>query len=245
MEERTIVTIPDLYKCFLTQEPRSNKGYQAAKLESERWLAKTCDFAPSMSKKVNACDFSFFISIAAPDAPPDRLKTLCDWGNWVFPFDDLFDSGELRTDLSTSERVLDSLMANMTGNPFIGYKLPIVKAHDDIYKRFENGSSYGTQRRFVRAMQQYTLGVAHHVGHFTTDHIPSLQEMLSTRQLSVGVAPLYHLVEYAHEIVLPDEVFEHPVIQALERLGADFVILSNDILSYRKEEVSPGSTIRV
>ncbi|RII23364.1 hypothetical protein CUC08_Gglean012186 [Alternaria sp. MG1] len=127
-------------------------------------------------------------------------------------------------------------MANMTGNPFIGYKLPIVKAHDDIYKRFENGSSYGTQRRFVRAMQQYTLGVAHHVGHFTTDHIPSLQEMLSTRQLSVGVAPLYHLVEYAHEIVLPDEVFEHPVIQALERLGADFVILSNDILSYRKEE---------
>lgn len=40
MEERTIVTIPDLYKCFLTQEPRSNKGYQAAKFESERWLAK-------------------------------------------------------------------------------------------------------------------------------------------------------------------------------------------------------------
>jgi hypothetical protein len=41
MEERTIVTIPDLYKCFLTQEPRSNKGYQAAKFESERWLAKS------------------------------------------------------------------------------------------------------------------------------------------------------------------------------------------------------------
>jgi hypothetical protein len=137
----------------------------------------------------------------------------------------VFDSGELRTDLSTSERVLDSLMADMTGSPFIGYKLPIVKAHDDVYKRFEKGSSYGTQRRFIRAMQHYTLGVAHHVGHFTTNHIPSLEEMLSTRQLSVGVAPLYHLVEYAHEIVLPDEVFEHPVIQTLERLGADFVIL--------------------
>lgn len=137
----------------------------------------------------------------------------------------VFDSGELRTDLSTSERVLDSLMANMMGSPFIGYKLPIVKAHDDVYKRFAKGSSCGTQRRFIRAMQQYTLGVAHHVGHFTTNHIPSLKEMLSTRQLSVGVAPLYHLVEYAHEIVLPDEVFEHPVIQVLERLGADFVIL--------------------
>ena len=55
----------------------------------------------------------------------------------------VFDSGELRTDLSTSERVLNSLMANMTGSPFIGYKLPIVEAHDDIYKRFKQGSSYG------------------------------------------------------------------------------------------------------
>jgi hypothetical protein len=137
----------------------------------------------------------------------------------------VFDSGELRSDLSTSERVLNSLMANLTGNPFIGYKLPIVEAHDDVYKRFEKGSSYGTQRRFVRAMQHYALGVAYHVGHFTTNHIPSLEEMLSTRQLSVGVAPLYHLIEYAHEIVLPDEVFGCPVIQALERLGADLVIL--------------------
>jgi hypothetical protein len=137
----------------------------------------------------------------------------------------VFDSGELRTDLATSERVLNSLMANLTGSPFIGYKLPIVEAHDDVYKRFEKGSSYGTQRRFVRAMQDYALGVAHHVGHFTTNHIPSLEEMLSTRQLSVGVALLYHLIEYAHEIVLPDEVFEHPVIRALERLGADLVIL--------------------
>ncbi|CAN9335560.1 unnamed protein product [Alternaria alternata] len=228
MEERTIVTIPDLYKCFLTQEPRSNKGYQAAKLESERWLAKS---VTSVARYLDPTLRS--------NRTDQNMRLRSQYEQKVF------DSGELRTDLSTSERVLDSLMANMTGNPFIGYKLPIVKAHDDIYKRFENGSSYGTQRRFVRAMQQYTLGVAHHVGHFTTDHIPSLQEMLSTRQLSVGVAPLYHLVEYAHEIVLPDEVFEHPVIQALERLGADFVILSNDILSYRKEEVSPGSTIRV
>ncbi|PVI02312.1 terpene synthase metal binding domain-containing protein [Periconia macrospinosa] len=236
MEDRTSVILPDLFRCFLIQEPRVNDGYWTAKVASEQWLTESCDFTPGMRKKVNACDFSWFISIAAPDAPVDRLKTLCDWGNWVFPFDDLFDSGELRTDYVTSQHVLDSLMANMTGKHFIGSKLPIVKAHDDVYQRFQNGSSHGIQRRFARAMQHYTSGVAHHVEHFTTNHIPSLQEMLSTRQLSVGVAPLYHLVEYAHEISLPDEVFEHPVIQTLERLGADFVILSNDILSYRKEE---------
>lgn len=195
-----------------------------------------CNFVPSMRKKVSACDFSWFISIAAPDAPAHRLKTLCDWGNWVFPFDDMFDSGSLRADLPTSQHVLDSLMTNMMGNQFVGSKLPVVKAHDDIYKRLQEGSSFGVQRRFAHAMQHYASGVAHHVEHFTTNHTPSLEEMLQTRQLSVGVMPLYHLVEYAHGLSIPEEVFEHPVIQTLERLGAEFVILSNDILSYRKEE---------
>ncbi|KAG7437211.1 Alpha-muurolene synthase [Fusarium oxysporum f. sp. raphani] len=85
-------------------------------------------------------------------------------------------------------------------------------------------------------MKQYTDGVVHHVKQFSTNSIPSIQEMLDTRRLSSGVTPLYHLIEYAHDIKLPDEVFENPIIQRLELLGADFVLLSNDILSYRKEE---------
>ncbi|KAK7598430.1 hypothetical protein V3481_000061 [Fusarium oxysporum f. sp. vasinfectum] len=85
-------------------------------------------------------------------------------------------------------------------------------------------------------MKQYTDGVVHHVKQFSTDSIPSIQEMLDTRRLSSGVTPLYHLIEYAHDIKLPDEVFQNPIIQRLELLGADFVLLSNDILSYRKEE---------
>lgn len=36
-----------------------------------------------MKKRVEFCDFAIFISIAAPDAPFDKLKTMCDWGNWV------------------------------------------------------------------------------------------------------------------------------------------------------------------
>lgn len=110
-------------------------------------------------------------------------------------------------------------------------------------------------------MHDYTLGVAEHVSTYTTARVPSLEAMLHTRQLSVGVAPLYHLVEYAHSLEIPERVFLDPVVQALERLGAEFVILwvfrirvhaecrshltchtpcrSNDILSYRKEEVRP------
>ena len=89
----------------------------------------------------------------------------------------------------------------------------------------------------------------------------SIDEMITTRRGSIGVAPLYPLIEYAGGLRIPDEVFEDPVIQKLEILGVDIIFLyaykcsslpqpigdfnadtlhqrTNDILSYRKEEVS-------
>lgn len=137
----------------------------------------------------------------------------------------VFDSGDLKTDFVAAQHVIDSLMANMMGKQFPGPKRPVVKAHDDIYRRLQQGSSIATQRRFAIAMQQYTIGVANHVEHFTSNHTPTLQEMLQTRRLSVGVAPIYALIEYAYSLQIPDEIFEHPIIRTLEHLGADFVIL--------------------
>jgi len=34
-------------------------------------------------KRVAQCNFSYFSAIAAPDADPEGLRILCDWGNWV------------------------------------------------------------------------------------------------------------------------------------------------------------------
>lgn len=74
-------------------------------------------------------------------------------------------------------------------------------------------------------MQDYAAGVAAHVTHFSNERTPSVLEMLETRRLSVGVAPLYCLVEWAHGMRVPEGVFEDEVVRELEGLGADFVIL--------------------
>ncbi|KAI1042045.1 hypothetical protein LB505_012155 [Fusarium chuoi] len=236
MESRRTVVLPDMFKGFVVDTPPMNPNYETVKPISEKWLAEKCSFSPRMKKRVEFCDFAIFISIAAPDAPFDKLKTMCDWGNWVFPFDDMFDEGSLKSDPKRSQVVIDSLMADMLDQTYTRTKSAVVQAHDDIFRRVSEVSTVGARRRFALAMKQYTDGVVHHVKQFSTNNIPSIQEMLDTRRLSSGVTPLYHLIEYAHDIKLPDEVFENPVIQKLELLGADFVLLSNDILSYRKEE---------
>jgi hypothetical protein len=41
-----------------------------------------------MRKSFGKIDFSYFCAAAAPDVGEEELRTLCDWGNWLFPFDD-------------------------------------------------------------------------------------------------------------------------------------------------------------
>lgn len=110
-------------------------------------------------------------------------------------------------------------------------------------------------------MQGYCQGALIQIDNQFASKTPSLEEVVVIRQTSAGCKPLYHLVEYAHGLVIPDEVFNDPIIQELECLGMDMVAMyealeipgvrkltfarSNDILSYRKEQVSPPLSLSV
>ena len=89
----------------------------------------------------------------------------------------------------------------------------------------------GVLNRYVQAMQSYCAGVLQHVEDHVTDRVCTIQEMLETRRMSIGVFPMYPLVEFAYGLDLPDEVFCHPTIQALENLGAEFVMLYVEVLT--------------
>ncbi|KAF7563563.1 hypothetical protein G7046_g584 [Stylonectria norvegica] len=234
-----VVLLPDLFQSFLKEQPIINPNYERIKLESEQWISKFCSFPPKMAANVHKCDFSYFCAIAAPDAPAQEFRTLCDWGNWVFPYDDMFDNGELRDQPEQSQRVMQSLMASMLGP--LGKqdhenKLRIVEVHDTVVLRVSLKSSPGVQNRFAQAMHAYATGALAHVDDQSADRTPSLEEMIVTRRTSAGVSPIYHLVEYAHGLIVPDYVFQDTVIQELESLGMDMVSITNDMLSYRKEE---------
>ena len=60
-----------------------------------------------------------------------------------------------------------------------------------------------------------------HVG----DQTPSLEKMIEIRRESAGAAPLYHLVEYAHGLQLPEKVMQDSAIRELEVLGMDMVFM--------------------
>ena len=70
--------------------------------------------------------------------------------------------------------------------------------------------------------------------------IPTPMEVLEIRRASAGSWALFVLMEYAEEIQLPQEVFDHPAIKQMEDSANDQILITNDMLSYAKEEVRLG-----
>lgn len=235
-EGRVPVLLPDMFVSFLAQKPRINPHYEKIKIESEAWINDQCDFDDRMRRRIRATDFSFFCSVSAPEAHPEELRTMCDWGNWVFPWDDMFDNGSLRQSPEKAQQMMESLLSTMSGSGSLTPKTPLVKVHDSVWHRIKEASPAGVQRRFYRAMTSYCSGALEHVSRESHAAIPSIHEQLVIRRRSSGVTPLFALIEYAHRLDLPDKVFEHSSLKEIERIGTDIVLLQNDMLSYCKEE---------
>ncbi|KAL2813229.1 terpene synthase metal binding domain protein [Aspergillus granulosus] len=236
----TTVRLPQMFTLFLSGNPPVNPHYAEVRAESERWLATKCAFTDRATQRLSKTDFSYFCSITAPRAGREELRTVCDWGNWV-----VFDNGSLREDPTRAQEVIENLLAGM-GMDLAASRSshqsqsraddPLIQVHNSVWDRIVKASSVGTQRRFAKTMHSYCMGSLAQVQNASRKTSPSIEEMLALRRQSAGVAPLFALVEYAHKLDLPDVVFECRPIQEIERIGVDFVLIQNDILSYCKEE---------
>jgi hypothetical protein len=57
--------------------------------------------------------------------------------------------------------------------------------------------------------------------------VPDLESYISLRRDTSGCKPCWALIEYANNLVIPDEVMEHPIIQSLGEAANDLVTWSN------------------
>ncbi|KAE8146500.1 pentalenene synthase [Aspergillus avenaceus] len=237
-EDIIAVRLPKMFVLFLSEIPAVNVHYDSVKRESEMWMSSVCSLDEKARKIISKTDFSFFCAITVPDASPTELRTVFDWGNWVFPFDDKFDNGALKDDPVQAQQLVDRLLAGMVDEAAsIHEEDPLIQIHDSVWDRISKvAASLCVCRRFAKYTRDYCRGAVEQVHSSSKGNYPSLDEMLKFRRQSAGVSPLFALVEYAHKLYIPDPVFQTRSIKEIERIGIDLVLLQNDILSYCKEE---------
>ncbi|KAL5042244.1 hypothetical protein BDW71DRAFT_200728 [Aspergillus fruticulosus] len=228
------VQLPSLFVLFLSGTPDLNPHYNEIKFESEKWLADKCLLDVRARTRLAKTDFSYFCAVATPKAGREELRTVCDWGNWVFPFDDMFDNGKLRDEPIRAQEVIEVLLADIGMGILSILLLSPVCPH--VYECGTEARTPGTQQRFANAMRDFCLGSLAQVRNTSLRMCPSVEDMLALRRQSAGVMPIYALIEYAHHLDIPDAVFECASIKEIQRIGVDLVLIQNDILSYCKEE---------
>ena len=86
-------------------------------------------------------------------------------------------------------------------------------------------------------MKDYADGVVSQAGESSNYTRSDCEKTLQERRKTVGATPVFALAEYALQLDIPDEIMLLPIIKEIRTLGIDFVVLHNDILSYRKEEL--------
>jgi hypothetical protein len=86
-------------------------------------------------------------------------------------------------------------------------------------------------------MKQYCAGTLAQVQQATLLGLKHADDVFLRRRQSVCVLPLFALVEFAHDIDLPDEVHARDEMKDIRALGVDIIVLHNDLISYHKEEL--------
>ncbi|MCJ1426676.1 hypothetical protein MMC29_004579 [Sticta canariensis] len=237
------VLLPDMFVSFLSRKPQLNPHYESIRAESEAWISETCHLSPEASKRIAKADWSYFAAVMAKEAGSDEYRTACDWGNWVLPFDDMFDESSLKEDPEKAYLEVQNLLAAMqTTDPEneLPQCSPLVEAHNSVWFRIAKKASRGARERFVHAMVDFCNGVVDEIK-FRSQNIKLDPETFKkTRRKTIGVAPVLAMIEYFYNLDLPDEVFEHKSMIEITRVAVDFVIIHNDLVSYSKEEREDG-----
>jgi len=109
--------------------------------------------------------------------------------------------------------------------PALGSKLTAIL--HSYWKRLIKDGSPGAQQRFMSTMDLFFQAITIQARDRRDGVIPDLDSYISVRRDTSGCKPCWALVEYANGLDIPDEVMEHPVVEALGEAANDLVTWSN------------------
>ena len=90
--------------------------------------------------------------------------------------------------------------------------------------RAMKSASKGAQRRFIRYFTNYVYGVTDEGFDRTNGHIRNLDDFMPLRRLTSDSRATFLSIELGLDI--PDEVYEHPLLESLLDLTADTIVIT-------------------
>ncbi|KDR73677.1 hypothetical protein GALMADRAFT_72397 [Galerina marginata CBS 339.88] len=247
-EEPTSFILPDLVSHCKFPLSYNVYGDEIAQ-QSVDWLDSGCpDLNPKQRRALRGLQAGELTASCYPTAPPERLRVVSDFMNYLFHLDNISDGMMTRETDVLADVVMNALWfsdkympTEASGKKQSEEELNPGKLARDFWARCIPDCGPGAQARFKETFELFFEAVSIEARARDEGVIPDLESYIDVRRDTSGCKPCWALIEYALGIDLPDFVVDHPVIQALAQEANDLVTWSNDIFSYNVEQ-SRGDT---
>ncbi|VDB91865.1 unnamed protein product [Peniophora sp. CBMAI 1063] len=211
---------------------RLNKHYLEVKPASTAWMQSFHALSAQAQYAFDRCEFSLLAALAYPDHDTAHLRTTCDLMNNFFYLDEVSDVAPLEEVKAMADITMDALRNPWQPRPvgeWIGGE--IIRQFWELAVKTASSES---QKHFIDAYTPYTQAVVQQAQDRQDGHIRTVNEYFAIRRKTIGVKPCFVMLELA--LNLPQEVLEHPVIKEMEMAVIDMISMTNDIMSYNKEQ---------
>ncbi|GAB1421440.1 hypothetical protein MASR2M15_16050 [Anaerolineales bacterium] len=175
-----------------------------------------------------------------PEANAERLSAIILLNDWLFYLDDMFDRN---VDPSRNRKAYFLQLAGVikTGQ---GDETDSAQAFAIyLHRLFGQISNPYWLRRFIMNTEDHlkaaSKGIDELLDEYRGDEL--IHEFIQLRMADSGMKPTCDLIEFAHDIYLPDAVWQHEVVREARNLCVNIGGLMNDIFSYEKEVMELSS----
>lgn len=219
------IIIPDI---LVNYNVKINPSYYQVKEESKLWFISYNFFNKKKVYKYIKQDFTLFVSLTYPDCNKEKLRILSDFYYWLWVIDDI--SEQYGTNTIEMEKFFNKV-TNKNNNEKYSKSLYNIIDRMKLTKQSES--------EFNNEINKYIKGTIHRSNKVFNDNI-NIKDYINARRENSAVSMAFFHIKYCFNIEFLEYKKE---FKKLLLLFDDYISLSNDILSFKKEYIQGDMNI--
>jgi len=203
---------------------------------TKEWFMNLAVYRGEKERRFLSHRFDLYAGIGFPEADCTHLETCIAFFLWAFSFDDLSDEGEFQSKPARVQVGVDISMGVLNSPDAPAPRFKYAAMLHDIWRRFRSTASPGACARFKSAVESWMNSQVEQAANRADEKIPSVEDFIILRRRTIGGPIVEAMVEYSLDIVIPEHVWDHPVLKELSKAAIDIMTWPNDLCSFNKEQ---------
>lgn len=180
-----------------------------------------------------------------PTTSMQRLLTLGLYFNFLFYIDDQYDRHN-KDEINIKQEIYMRKIFDNCANILLNGEMPnsshiLFDTCAELRVQFLSLTSDFWLQRFVKSNMSHLKASTYTIEDIIDNSTDIVEDYINLRILDAGMYPMIDTVEFAQDIILPDEVIESESLRELRVYVARLGSLLNDIFSYTKEIIETNS----